>query len=66
MTCVHLPMTPDSLSRGLDDRLEHVDTHLLVLVSGGDTWLTWSRTVSYTSFGLHKTRNSRHTAVKYI
>ena len=40
--------------------------NLLVLASGGDTWLTWSRTVSYTSFGLHKTRNSRHTAVKYI
>jgi len=50
-------MTPDSLSRGLGGRVEHVskvvNTHLLVLASGGYTWLTLSRTLPYTSCGLH-------------
>jgi len=66
-------MTPDSLSRGLGGRLEPVskvvNTHLLVLASGRYTWLTWSRTVPYTSCGLHSlrmTRDSWHTAAKCI
>ena len=51
---MHLPLTTDSLSRGLGSRLEEsvsnvVDTHLWVLASGGDTWMTWSRTVPNTS-----------------
>jgi len=54
----------------LDRNLSKVlDTHLLVLASCGDTWLTWLTTVPYTFCGLnmlHKTRNSRHTAAKCL
>lgn len=43
--------------------------HLLVLVSSGDMWWTWSRTFPFAFCGLHsfrKTHNSQHIAAKCI